>query len=225
MIMRFKCGCCGEIVKKEPRVPEGFAGLAYSCGECGMEWLESGEEIPPLDKQVGWLRREKRPEVGESAFIYVHKPFDEEIGNEFYMQLTSPRDYYSEEMTDEVIACGGIIKCRFESVVSHNEYEAWIKVKVLEVFMNNELHKAFDEYVSQEPLITEFISEEKYTEKWKHINIWEGQGDLGEYCEIFTGSDGREHLVLQKYWDFHNNYVYFGNKVEKIQNNDKKDNR
>ena len=212
--MRFKC-ICGETVKKDPRVPEGFAGWAYSCGETGMEWLEYGEEIPPLDSKEYWERREKRPEVGEICAVLVKKPFDEEIGDEFYMQLTSPSDYYTDIMTDEVIARGGIIKCRFESVVSSDEYKAWIKVRVLEVIMNDELNKAFDEYEKEGSLVPDFEDEDKYTEKWKHMLLWSGQGDLGETCEIYTDDDGREHLVMQDYWDLHNDYVYFGNIVKK----------
>lgn len=211
--MRFKCGCCGEEVKKEPKVPEGFVSWAYYCGESSMEWLESGEEIPPIDSNA-WIRREKRPEVGEICAIRVRKPFDEEMGNEFYMQLRSPRDYYTDEMTDEVIALGGIIKCRLESVVSRDEYIAWIKVRVLEVFMNDELYKAFDEY-EKDPLVWQRKETEQYTEKWKNIQIWSGQGDLGETCDIYTDDDGREHLVMQNYWNFHDDYVYFGNIVNK----------
>lgn len=212
--MRFKCRTCGEIVKKQPIVPEGFAGWAYSCGECDIQWLKSGEDIPPLDGKVYLKCREKCPELGEICAILVKKPFDEEIGNEFYVQLRSTRDYISDEMTDEVFACGGIVKCRFESVVSHNEYEAWIKVRVLEVIKNDELYKVFDEYI-EDPLIPRFDSEEKYTNKWKHIKLWSGGGDIGRYCEIYTDSDGRDHMVLQGYWDLHNEYVYFGNVVGK----------
>ena len=211
--MRFKCRC-GEEVKKDPRVPEGFVGWAYYCSDNDTEWLERGEEIPPLDCEEYWERREKRPEVGEICAVLVRKPFDEEIGNEFYMQLRSPRDYFSDEMTDEVIALGGIIKCRFESVVSRDEYKAWIKVRVLKVIMNDELYRAFDEF-EKGPLVWQREETYQYTEKWKHILIWSGQGDLGEVCDIFTDSGGREHLVMQNYWDFHNEYVYFGNLVNK----------
>ena len=213
--MRLKCRTCGEEVKKDPRVPEGFAGWAYYCSDNDMEWLESGEEIPPLDCKEYWERREKRPEVGEICAILVRKPFDEDIGNEFYMQLRSPRDYFSDEMTDEVIALGGIVKCRFESVVSRDEYKAWIKVMVLEVIMNDELCKAFDEYEKGTPLVPDFDEEWKYTEKWKHVLLWSGQGDLGEVCDIYTDDDGREHIVMQNYWNFHDDYVYFGNIVSK----------
>ena len=156
--------------------------------------LARGEEIPPLDCEEYWERREKRPEVGEICAVLVRKPFDEEIGNEFYMQLRSPRDYFSDEMTDEVIALGGIIKCRFESVVSRDEYKAWIKVRVLKVIMNDELYRAFDEF-EKGPLVWQREETYQYTEKWKHILIWSGQGDLGEVCDIFTDSGGREHLV------------------------------
>ncbi|SFC08848.1 hypothetical protein [Ruminococcus albus] len=224
--MRFKCGCCGAEVKKEPKVPKGFVGWAYCCDDCIMEWLESGEEIPPLDSE-SWIRRETRPEVGEICDIRVRKPFDEEIGDEFYMQLKSPRDYYTDEMTDEVIACGGIIKCRFESVVSRDDYIAWIKVRVLEVFMNDELYKAFDEYEREEPLVSDFERLNYDTGKWRGLLLWDGGGDIGEYCDIYTDSDGREHLVLQGFWDYHNEYVYFGNIVSnnREQTNDSKDNR
>lgn len=227
--LRFKCRGCQKYVRMNKKVCDAFSDWVYGCGQ----WSDFDENVPELSEQ-NWVRSELTPAVGENRTVFVQSPFDEEIGNEFWLLYEPALLYFNGwgDCTEEDICKCAIVRCRFQKVLISNEYSAWIRVTVQEVVFLHELYKYYEEVRENVPIgafeeipketdfqndrwhVTSFeeIPEETdfQSDRW-HVTSWTAQGDCGEIKWIYTDENGIQHLVMKLWYAFDEEVFYVGN--------------
>lgn len=194
--------------------PYGFAGWAYS----EMEWSDFETKVPPLEEQH-WPRSERIPVVGESRIVLVTSPFDEKCGNTFYIEFVPPLALFNGYESAEELRDSAIVQCKFERILSADEYCAWIEVKILKVILLSELPEIYPpsqtncEIEEFDGIRSKDIYIDFMDDTWK-IMSWSGQGDLGEYKTFYTDTNGVRHLVRLDYWVGGEHAIFFGNIVQ-----------
>lgn len=209
--INFKCGTCEKYVKMRKEVRNPFSDWAYDCGE----WSDFDENVPELSENY-WTRSDNIPIVGGSRSILVTVPFDEAIGNEFNILYEPALIYFNgwADNPDDICKCA-IVHCEFEKVILSDEYSAWIRVKVKEVFLMHELCKIFEAVKINGPIDTLDGPFEKIyfqNDRWLIVG-WSGQSDIGETKWIYTDDNGERHLVMMQEYSFHENVLNIGNVV------------
>lgn len=209
--INFKCGTCEKYVHMRKEVSHGFSDWAYDCGE----WSDFDKEVPELSQEY-WTRSDKVPAVGESRSIFVTNPFDEAIGNKFYMLYEPALIHFNgwEEDSDDIRKCA-IVYCEFERVLLSDEYGAWIRVKVEKVYLLHELCEIFQAVKINGPIdALDGLFDKVYfqNDRWL-IMGWTGQDDVGEINWIYTDDDGERHLVMMLEYSFHVSTLSIGNVV------------
>lgn len=158
------------------------------------------------------------PKTGDVRTVRVMLPFEEEIGSEFYMDYKPVSAYLDSFERAEQFDNSAIVKCRFIEIIAADDYNAWIKVKVLDVIMFPQLAEAFPAYKTDESLedfwtgcsCTDIDADDA---PWKLIS-WNAQGDVYEGKVIFTDADGIAHIVWLNVEDFFTHISYFGNIIQ-----------
>lgn len=212
--LRFKCNACKKYVEMNKKTANSFTDWAYyNC----IEWSDFTDDVPDLSEQH-WIRSDLTPIVNEMRIVRVHKPFDEKIGNEFFALYEPALLFFNgwdDSPKEEIRKCA-VVKCRFEKILVSGEYSAWISVSVKKVMLLHELYSYYENTVTDTP-IDEFkgISESNYNiifqnDEWL-VTSWDAQGDCGETKWIYTDECGVRHLVMQQWFDFHEDIIYFGN--------------
>ena len=110
------------------------------------------------------------------------------------------------------------MKCRFDEIIASDEYNAWIKVEVLDVVMFPQLVKVYSEYKTSETLedfwtMCTCVDTDAADGAWELIS-WNAQGDIYEGKVIYTDADGVRHIVWLNIEDFFTHISYFGNIVQ-----------
>lgn len=213
----FNCSCCKRSIRMEKKIKEHFSDWAYYYG---VEWSDFHEDIP---ESLGedWNRSETTPIVKEERILYVSKPFDESIGNEFWTLFEPAMCYFNgwDEVDDSEIEKCAIVRCKLTKILERNEYEAWVVVNVQDVVLVSELYKHFEPCVTDANIntfkgIPENICETIYENNNWLVTCWDAQGDCGEYKWIYIDENGTRHLVMQSWFDFDNSVVYIGNIIQ-----------
>jgi hypothetical protein len=199
-------------------IPDLFLDWAYYEG---VEWSDFDENVPNLSK-MHWERSEKTPIINEKRSLFVYKPFDEIIGNEFLV-LFEPAliaiNGWDECYKNDIDKCA-IVRCKFEKILKFDEYTAWIVVKIQDVININKLYDCYKPSEINTNLelfkgipkeIVNIIYED---DNWL-VTGWNAQGDCGENKWIFKSQNGSMHLVMQSYFDFDESVVYLGNIIPK----------
>lgn len=215
--LRFKCKVCKNCIKMNKEIQSPFSDWAYAGG---AEWSDFKENVPDLSEKH-WVRSERTPVIDEKRTILVYKPFDEKIGNEFWV-LYEPAllffngwDGYSE---NEISKCA-VVRCRFEKILISDEYSAWIEVSIKKTVFLHELYKYYGEIAADTPIDDfEGIPESEYNTHFQNdtwlLKEWNAQGDCGEMKWIYTDKDGVRHLVMQIKYGFDESVLYIGNIAE-----------
>ena len=190
-----------------------------------MEWSDFTDDVPPLTQErwriteeVKKIGSDIKPKTGDVRTVRVMLPFEEEIGSEFYMDYMPVSAYLDSFERAEQFEKSAVVKCRFIEIIAADDYNAWIKVKVLEVIMFPQLAEAFPAYKTDESLedfwtgcsCTDIDAEDA---PWKLIS-WNAQGDVYEGKVIFTDADGIAHIVWLNVEDFFTHISYFGNIIK-----------
>ena len=210
-IMFFKCNICENDIHMNKKTINEFQEWAYE--DC-VEWTNLDDEIPSLDKDIfGGTLNVETPQIGEEKILFVKKPFDEELGNEFYVKFEPALIHYNgyDGYIEEFPKCA-IVKCRFEKIISYNEYCAFIRVIVIDVILLHDIYKRFPEKTNKEPIEEFGVRAEVIVENesWTII-AWSMQGDVGGCRWIYTDIDGKRHLVMEDYYSFDEEILYVGN--------------
>ncbi len=213
--INFKCKVCNSYHEMTKKFPTGFSGWAYS----NMEWSDFEEEVPSLSEKY-WEHSDRVPKTGEFRIVKVQTPFDEKIGDEFYMEFVPEYVFLNGYDDVEQIHDSAIVQCRFEEVIVADEYSGWIKVKVLKVILLSELFEVYPPFLTDCKL-EEYVGTCECDEtdsdlvdtSWE-IKYWTGQGDIGEVKTIYTDTNGFRHLILMNFYSWFDDVTYFGNIVE-----------
>lgn len=217
----FKCACCKKDIRMKKEIKEHFADWAYYYG---VEWSDFEEDTPDFSDE-DWNRSETTPIVEMDRTIHVWKPFDECIGNEFWVLFEPALCYFNgwDCVDESEIEKCAIIRCKLTKILKRNEYEAWVIVHVQEVVPISELYKYFSPHIAAIDLnVFDGIPEKIYQticdmNKWL-VTCWDAQGDCGEYKWIYIDENGTRHLVMQSWFDFDQGIVYLGN-IMNMQSN------
>lgn len=220
-VLKFKCKCCNSYHDINRTVPTGFSGWSYP----GMEWSDFTDDVPPLSQErwriteeVTKIGSDRLPQIGEIRTVRVKLPFEEKIGNEFYMDYMPVSAYLDSFERADQFEKSAVVECRFTEIIAADDYNAWIKVKVLDVIMFPQLAEAFPAYKTDESLeyfwtgcsCTDIDADDA---PWKLIS-WNAQGDVYEGKVIFTDTGGIAHIVWMNIEDFFNHISYFGNIIQ-----------
>lgn len=215
--LRFKCKVCENYIKMKKEVYGLFSDWAYvNCAE----WSDFNENVSKLSEQH-WERSESTPIVGEKRTIFVHKPFDEKIGNEFWI-LYEPALLFLNgwnDCSDANIDKCAVVRCKFERTLISDEYGTWIRVSIQKVIFIYELYKYYDEVKTDVPIdMFEGIPVSEYNTLFQNyrwlVTDWTAQGDCGETKWIYTDENGVRHLVMQMWYAFDEDVLYIGNITE-----------
>lgn len=196
-------------------IPFGFQAWAYS----DMEWSDfKREEVPPSDA-LHWAHSVNIPKVGEIRSVLVGYPFAQKIGSEFYMVYQPALVFNNGYQSTEDINSTAIVKCRFEDIITSSEYNAWITVEILNVYLLHELTKAFFAYPIDEELesyagFRECDTVDLIDDRWE-CKCWTEQGEVGEYKIIYTDESGVRHLVYMTRHFGTSKETYFGNIIKR----------
>lgn len=220
-VLKFKCRCCNSYHDINQTVPTGFSGWSYP----GMEWSDFTDDVPPLTQERWRITEEVKkigsdviPKIGDVRTVRVMLPFEEEIGSEFYMDYMPVSAYLDSFERAEQFEKSAVIKCKLMKIIAADDYNAWIKVKVLDVIMFPQLADAFPAYKTDESLedfwtgcsCTDIDADDAL---WKLIS-WNAQGDVYEGKVIFTDAGGISHIVWLNVEDFLTHISYFGNIIQ-----------
>ena len=186
-----------------------------------MEWTDFDEDVPPLTQErrkageVTNIFSDNIPVTGETRTVRVKLPFEEEPGNEFYFDYHPASVYHRWFVTGDDLERSAAVKCRFEKIISADEYSAWIKVKVLDVIMFRELTEVFPAYrteLSLEEFDTMCSCDETEIDDppWQS-KYWTAESDITETKAFYTDKNGIRHLVWLTIDDFFTHISYFGN--------------
>ena len=220
-VLRFRCSCCNSYHDINRKLPEGFLGWSYP----GREWSDFTDDVPPLSqkrwritKEVTKIGSDVIPKAGQIRTVRVHLPFEEDIGSEFYMDYLPISAYLDSFERAEQFERSAIVKCRFTEIIAADEYNAWIKVKVLDVIMFPQLVKTFAEYKTSSTIedhMTMCSCNDIDAEDapWQLIS-WNAQGDIYEGKVICTDESGVRHIVWLTVEDFFTHISYFGNIIQ-----------
>ena len=212
----FRCRCCGAYVKMNRNIPRGFVGWAYD----NAEWSDLDENVPEPNENI-WERSETAPKVGERRSVKVTSPFDENIGDCFFMEY-EPWQIFVNGRDDapDRIGEGMIVRCRLEKVLKRDEYSAWVRVCVTDAVGMSELAEKYSPAAADRSF-EEYSCFDKCMDGNTVLknNCWECiskniQGDIGEEELIFTDKNNLRHTVLLNFYAIHESAAYFGNIIE-----------
>ncbi|MCM1288950.1 MAG: hypothetical protein NC240_11635 [Clostridium sp.] len=212
--LRFKCSACNKYVETNKEVIGSFVNWGYyNC----VEWSNFADDVPDLSEQ-NWIGSERTPIANELRTVRVRKPFDEKIGNEFFTLYEPAPLFFNgwNNATKEELQNCAVVKCKFEKILASDEYRAWISVSIKKVLPLHTLCNYYENTVTNAPIDKfEDISESKcdrvfQNDEWL-IMAWDAEGDCGESKWIYTDECGVRHLVMQMYFDFHEDIIYLGN--------------
>ena len=165
-----------------------------------------------------WLVYEKIPGLHEQCFLKVAYPFHGEPGEKFWFLYQPGLSFYNgwDEYPEELNQ-SAMIQCRFEKILTQNEYSATISVIITEVRMLRDLYQYYPEHVRPD-LFEKFepsdVRPSSFSyQEWFH-DEWNIQGDLGKWKLFFTDETGKQHLILMGRWDTHRDDIYIGNITE-----------
>lgn len=217
-ILKFKCRCCNSYHDINRTIPVGFSGWSYP----DMEWSDFTDEVPPLSQERWRITEEVKkigsnvmPRIGDIRTVRVKLPFEEEVGNEFYMDYMPASAFLDGFETADQFENSAIVKCRFTELLSADDYNAWIKIRVLGVIKFARLAEKLPEYKTRESLEdfgTACCCNDTDADdaQWKLIS-WNAQGDVYEGKVLFTDVNGIRHIVWMNMEDFFTHISYFGN--------------
>lgn len=212
--LRFKCKVCGEVVEMKKEVEAPFYDWGY---DTCIEWSDLNSDVPELTEKH-WERSSETPITDEKRIVLVQKPFDEKIGNEFWVKFEPALLFFNgwgESPENEIRKCA-MVRCRFEKIIVSNESSAWIEVSVLKVIPLHDIYKYYNECIADEP-IDSFkgnwsVETIFHNDEW-FIFGWTAQGDCGETRWIYKDENGKRHLVLTLKFGFDEEVLYIGNIV------------
>lgn len=217
-VLRFKCKCCNSYHDIDKTTPTGFLGWCYP----DMEWSDFTDEVSPLSqerwritKEVTKLGSNVIPNNDEIRTVRVKLPFEEEVGSEFYMEYLPISAYLDGFEIADQFERSAILKCRFVEIIAADDYNAWIKVQVLDVIMFSQLASIFPPYKADSSLegfsgsgsCDDIDADEM---PWQ-CKSWSADGDITETKIFYTDEIGTRHLVWMTHEDFFNHISYFGN--------------
>ncbi len=213
--LRFRCQVCGEIIEMKKDVKPPFSDWGY---DTCVEWSDFRSEVPALSESR-WERSSSTPIVGGKRRIFVKKPFDERVGDAFWVKFEPALLFFDgwDDVPEEEIRKCAMVRCRFEKILVSDAYCAWIEVSILQVIPLHELFRHFDAQSVTKPLdCFEGLQRAPEThfrnDRW-HVVGWSAQGDCGETRWIYTDETGTEHLVLALSFGFDEEVLYMGNLV------------
>ena len=217
-VLKFRCSCCNSYHDLNRTVPTGFSGWSYP----DMEWSDFTDDVPPLSQErwritdeVKKIGSDNMPKVGEIRTVRVKLPFEEETGNEFYMDYMPVSAYLDSFETADQFEGSAVVKCRFKEIIAADDYNAWIKVEVLEVIGFKQLTEVLPAYRTEHPLedygtMCTCADIDAEDAQWQLIS-WNAQGDIYEGKVIYTDEGGIRHIVWLNIEDFFTHISYFGN--------------
>jgi len=219
--VNFLCSCCKSRITNDDQKRHLIEGAGIHNIGYHLAWVEcSKEELSlPLNKRQ-WIHTNQVPIIGEKRILKVTAPFDEEVGDTF-TTIFEPWQMFlngweSAESPDDIgKACA--VLCRFDEVLCLDDFSAIISVEVLKTIPLDQLYKVIPETVTDDRFFEEFGGgQEVWTEyEDKHLlyRTWTAQGDVSQMQLIYTDDRGIRHEVLTSWYAMHEDFYYFGNRV------------
>ena len=221
----FKCSVCKNYIRMNKKLDDLFSDWAYACGE----WSDFVEDVPELSEQ-NWIRSELTPVVGEIRTVFVRMPFDEAIGNEFWLFYEPALLYFNgwADCSEQDIASCAVVRCKFQKILISDEYSAWIRVMIQEVVFLHELCNYYQDVRGNISNAFKGITEETgsqndrwhvkriaeetdfQNDKWQ-VKSWTMQDDCGEVKWIYTDENRIQHFVMKLWYAFDEEILYIGN--------------
>ena len=220
MSMNFLCKCCKSRVTESKR-PEYIESAAIHQRAYHMEWavFDEEENSKPINERE-WSDRNIAPRVGDKRILRVKIPFDEEIGAVFtnvYEPWQMFLNGWDSATSPDDISKASAVLCRFEEVLWSDEFSAFISVEILSVMPLCQLYKYIPQIVTNNRFFEEFGSHEEVWTDYKDEHLlyrsWSAQGDVGETQLIYTDDNGKRHEVMTSWFGMHDDFYYFGNRV------------
>ena len=119
----------------------------------GVEWSDFSENVPDFSEEH-WKRSEKTPTANEKRTLLVYKPFDESPGNEFLALFETALIFFNgwdECYKNDIDKCA-LVRCKFERVLKHDEYMAWIVVSIQDVIHLDKLCDYYKPYETEKDI-------------------------------------------------------------------------
>lgn len=210
--LAFKCPACKKVHEFNTLNMKQDSGIGISGVDWGIEWSDFMMEVPNLNERH-WKRSSSIPEVGSYRSVLVSHPFNLSIGDKIWtlfqpaLSLFNGWDDHPEEINNSAM-----IKFCFESIISHNEKEAWIVIRIEDVILLKEADIRLQ--LRESPGIMRnfdlYNSTHIFTyEEWLYIDSG-SQGDIGSWA-LLKKTANHYSLILEAYWDFNNNSIHCGN--------------
>ncbi|MFC7677400.1 hypothetical protein [Paenibacillus sp. GCM10028914] len=210
--LSFLCPACKKVHEFHAMNMKEDKDISISGVDWGVEWSDFMIEVPNLNERH-WERSSTMPVVGSYRSVLVSHPFNLAIGDEIWtlfqpaLSLFNGWDEHPEEINNSAM-----VKFCFKSIISRNEKEAWIVIRIEDVLLLKEadirlksrespgIMKNFDLYDSSHIFTYE---------EWLYIDSC-SQGDIGSWA-LLKKKAKHYSLILEGYWDFSHNSIYCGN--------------
>ena len=221
--MNFLCSCCKRRIKNDGQKHHLIEGAGIHDIGYNLAWVECAKEelsLPP-DKRK-WVHTDHTPIIGERRILKVTAPFDEQVGDTFTTVFEPWQMYLNgrdSAQSPEDIGKACAVLCRFEEVLCLDDFSAVISVTVLKTIPLDQLYKVIPETVTDDRFLEEFGDGQKvhteYEDKHLLYRTWTAQGDVSQRQFIYTDDNGTRHEVLTSRYEMHDDYYYFGNRINK----------
>ncbi|WP_339372559.1 hypothetical protein [Paenibacillus elgii] len=205
------CGTCGSLSEPVKMESEFFdiAGFENDV----MEWSDYENDVPPLDAPH-WVRSDRPPVQGQVRTVKVCHPFHMKAGEPFWMLYTPISSSLNGwDSHPEEIEHSSFVQCSIECVLERNDLKAWLRVKVLEVWMIKDFNNRFLARNGSSGYLDDFeMFGNPYIyhyRKWLFISAG-AQGDLGVWG-LVKQMDSQYHMLVYGDWGFHKNNAFGGN--------------
>ncbi|MDQ0496809.1 hypothetical protein [Paenibacillus brasilensis] len=136
--LAFKRPACKKVHELNALNMNEDKSIRISGVDWGIEWSEFMMEVPNLNERH-WKRSSIIPKVGSYRSILVSHPFNMSIGDKIWtlfqpaLSLFNGWDDHPEEINNSAM-----VKFCFESIISQNEKEAWIVIRIEDVLLLKE---------------------------------------------------------------------------------------
>lgn len=210
-VVALVCGTCKSLSERVKTESELFNLVGFE-NEV-MEWSDFENKVPPLD-EPRWMRSDHPPVQGQIRTVKVHHPFYMKTGEPFWILYTPVSSSLNGwDSHPEEIEQSSFVQCSIERVLERNDFKAWLRVKVLEVWAIKDYDRRFPERDGGNGYLESFeIFGDPYIFQYRDwLYICAGaQGDLGVWG-LVKQRDNQYHMLVYGDWNFHKNDAFGGN--------------
>lgn len=210
-VIALVCSTCNSLSQHVKMESEFFDIVGFENDV--MEWSDYENEVPPPD-DPHWMRSDRPPVQGQVRTVKVYHPFHMMIGVPFWMLYTPVSSSLNGwDSHPEEIEHSSFVQCSIECVLERNDFTAWLRVKVLEVWMIKDYNMRFPARDGSNGYLEDFeMFGDPYIfnyRDWLFISAG-AQGDLGVWG-LVKRVDSHYHMLVYGDWGIHRNNAFGGN--------------